>query len=213
MTQATAADAAAPRRAPAVRLRARLDATRLAAVRTLTGLVAGLLFSAWLTAAAAALTSVLAPLILPVTALVRATCDADRLRLGRLTEAPAPAVYRPLRGNALRRARIVLGDPASWRDAAWLLWSALLGWVLAALTVCLFAGSIFYLFYPLLYAIAPPPVFREPFGSWSHLHSVAQACAVMPTAALCVVLWYATTVPLAQADAAVARACLGAGEQ
>ncbi len=204
------AAAAAPSAAHRQReLAARLAATRTATARTLTGPVAALLLSAWLTAAAAALTSVFAPLILPVTALVRATGNANRRSSARRTGVPLHAAYRPLRGNALRRARVALCDPASWRDAAWLLWSALPGWVLAALTLSLFGGSIFYLIYPVLFALAPPPVFRDPFGPWSHLHSVAQSCAVMPVAVLCIVLWYVTTLPLARADDALARACLG----
>ncbi len=110
----------------------------------------------------------------------------------------------------VERARIVLTDPASWRDATWMLWHSVVGWVMAALSVSLLLGSAFYVTYPLWYAVAPPPVFREPFGPWSELHSVAEACALIPVSIVCLVLWYAVTIPMSRAQASVGRALLSA---
>jgi hypothetical protein len=120
--------------------------------------------------------------------------------------------YRMVEGGVFRRAWTIATDPASWRDALWLAWQTVVGWTMALVSVGLFLGSVFYLIYPFLYAVTPDPVFRQPFGSWSQLHSVAESCLVMPVAVIPFVLWYVTVLPFARADLAVGRRLLSPAE-
>jgi signal transduction histidine kinase len=69
-----------------------------------------------------------------VTQLVRVLTDLERRLAGR-AGIPIPRPYRPepVAGNLWRRFQWMLTDPATWRDAAWLLPGALTGLVLGTL--------------------------------------------------------------------------------
>jgi signal transduction histidine kinase len=69
-----------------------------------------------------------------VTQLVRALTDVERRLAGRAGVAiPRPYRPEPVAGNLWRRFQWMLTDPATWRDAAWLLPGAVTGLVLGTL--------------------------------------------------------------------------------
>lgn len=186
----------------------RLTLLGRAFVLMFTSLTGVALFCFWVTAVAIAPITIAAPLVLPVTALVRRYADVHRRSasraVGRLVERP----YASVRSRGLRRVWDVVRDPASWRDAWWLLAHGVVATVTSALTVALFAGGMFYLSYPLLYAVTPQRVFGHPFTQSFTLHSVGQATIMMPLALVCFGLWYGLAVPLARAEVAVSCALL-----
>jgi hypothetical protein len=67
---------------------------------------------------------------------------------------------------------------------------------MASCSVSLLLGALFYLTYPVWYAITPAPVFRDPFGRWSELHSCLESCTLIPVSVICLCLWFVLTVPL-----------------
>ena len=142
--------------------------------------------------------------MLPATLLVRSYANAHRRSVARLLGRPVPVPYRSGRGKGvLARVVIILRDPASWRDALWTLAHSVVGFVTACLSFTLLAGAVFYLVYPFLFWVTPDPVFREPFGDWYHLQSVAQSTVVWPLAALLFTLWWVLVIPLARAEVAL----------
>lgn len=187
----------------------RLRMTARAAHVMITSVLAVVPFTLWITFVAVSPISLVAPLVLPATALVRAYANAHRRGVTRLLGTPMPPPYRDPGGRGmLRRIWQIVRDPASWRDAWWLLCHAVVGCVTATLTVALFAGSVFYLIYPFLYWVTPQRVFGHPFDHLT-LHSVADATVLMPLALVCFALWYALVLPLTRLELSLARALLG----
>jgi hypothetical protein len=176
-----------------------------------TSLAGILLFSAWITVVALAPITICAPLLLPVTAMVRSYANAHRRSTSQLLGTPIPAPYqRAERNTAFGRVWSIIKDPASWRDALWLLLHSIVAWVTSALSVTLFLGSVFYLIYPFLFWITPPPVFRTPLGDWYVLHSVADATVVMPLGLVALGLWWLLQVPLSRLELTLNRSLLAA---
>ncbi|MGC4109887.1 MAG: sensor domain-containing protein [Nocardioides sp.] len=192
------------RTAVAVRLRL----TRRDAGMVVLSPVLGLVLCAWMVVVVGAALTVLLPLLSPATALVRRCCDFQRAWVSTHLGRELRTGYRSQPTGVVPRAFTVMTDPATWRDATWMAWQSLAGWVLASCSVSLLLGGVFYLGYPLWYAIAPPPVFREPFGRWSELHSCWQSCAVIPVSVICLALWFVVTVPLTRAQMRVSRSLL-----
>jgi hypothetical protein len=175
-----------------------------------TSLSGALLFSAWITVVALAPITVSASVLLPITALVRTYANAHRRNTSRLLGTPIPAPYQPAeRRGALSRVWTILRDPASWRDALWLLLHSIVGCLTSALSVTLFLGAPFYLIYPFLFWVTPAPAFRSPFGDWFQLHSVAEATVMMPLALVAFGLWLVLQVPLSRLELTLNRSLLG----
>ena len=175
-----------------------------------TSLIGAVLFSAWITMVAISPLALTAPLLLPVTAMVRAYANAHRRSASRLLGTPIPAPYRPVeRPGVLGRVSAIVRDPASWRDALWALLHSIVGCVTSTVAVSLFFGSVFYLIYPFLYWVTPPSVFGKPFGTWHELHSVADATVMMPLALITFGLWLALQLLLTRLELALTRSLLG----
>jgi hypothetical protein len=175
-----------------------------------TSLVGAVLFSVWITAVAIVPITICAPLLLPVTAMVRAYANAHRRSTGRLLGTSIPAPYRPAqRHGVFGRVWSIVRDPASWRDALWLLLHSVVACVTSALSVTLFVSSVFYLIYPFLFWVTPPSVFRTPFGGWYELHSVADATVMMPLALVAFGLWWVLQMPLSRLELTLNRSLLG----
>ena len=169
------------------------------------------LFACWVTTVAVSPLTVVAPLVLPATWLVRRYADRYRCSVARLTGVPAPSAYRDGHGRDLiGRALIIVRDPASWRDARWLVVHAVASWFLATLSLGLVLGGAFYAVYPLLYRVTPHAVFGRPFGGVIELHSQAQSFWFVPLAVALFALWWAVSVPLARAEVALGRRLLTA---
>jgi hypothetical protein len=175
-----------------------------------TSMVGVVLFSLWVTFVAVSPITLVAPLVLPVTALVRAYANAHRRGAARLLGRPVEAGYRRReRPGLIARIWTIERDGASWRDALWLLLHAIVACVTATLAVALFLGSVFYLIYPFLYWVTPPHVFDRPFGDWLRLHSVADATIAMPLGLVSFGLWFALQLPLARAELGLTAKLLG----
>jgi hypothetical protein len=179
-------------------------------VLMLTSMAGVVLFVLWVTAVAVSPITLVAPLVIPVTVMVRAYANAHRRAAGRLLGQPVEADYRtPDRPGLLRRVWAIESDPASWRDTQWLLVHAVVAFTTSTLAFALFAGSVFYLIYPFLYWVTPQDVFGRPFGGWLEFHSVAQSAIMMPLAVVCFGLWFALQLPLTRAELNVTRTLLG----
>ncbi len=178
----------------------------------LTSMIGVALFCLWVTLVAVSPITIVAPLVLPVTAMVRGYANAHRREAARLLGRPVEAGYRTGgRRGFIRRVWTIERDPASWRDAAWCLVRAVVAFVTSTLLVTLAAATLLYLSYPFLYWVTPQNVFGEPFGGLVTLHSVGQAALLMPLALVTFGLWYVLVVPLTRAELAVTSAMLGSG--
>jgi hypothetical protein len=167
------------------------------------------LFCLWFTLVAVSPITIVAPLLLPVTALVRWYADVHRRQAQRLLGIPIERPYQdPARRGVVGRVWAIERDPASWRDAAWLVLHPIVAFVTSTLSFVLFASACFYLIYPFLFWVTPRPVFERPLGDEFHLHTVAQSTVVMPLALACFVLWYALAIPLAHAEVSLTRSLL-----
>ena len=175
------------------------------------GLVLGCL---WITGISLVTVGVGLPLSQLLTVVVRWFADRHRAwaahRLGEPIERP----YRPIpEGNWVARLQVVLRDPATWRDWAWLLVNSVTGWFTAGLSFLFFGGGVVYLIYPLLFALTPPEVFRTPFGPYSELHSVRESFILVPLGLVGWGFWYISAVPLANLNARLVRSLLAPTEQ
>ncbi|MET8646440.1 sensor histidine kinase [Streptomyces sp. NPDC004096] len=150
------------------------------------------------------------PLAALATVLVRWFADRHRDWAGRWTGRPVTRPYYvpARRRNLVIRLRSLLKDPATWRDWAWLVLDSAAGWFTAGASFLIFVIGLFYLVYPLVFALTPPQVFRTPLGPRLHLHSVLESCAMMPLGLVLLALWYVSAVPLANLNAAVIRSLL-----
>jgi hypothetical protein len=176
----------------------------------LTSMAGAALFAFWVTFVAVSPITLVAPLVLPITGVVRAYANARRRGAARLLGRAMPEPYRrPERPGLIARIWTIERDRASWRDALWLLLHAIVGCVTATLAVTLFLSTVFYLIYPFLYWVTPPHVFNRPFGDWMQLHSVAEATVVMPFGLVTLGLWYVLQLPLTRAELGLTRRLLG----
>ncbi|WP_019877771.1 sensor histidine kinase [Sporichthya polymorpha] len=69
----------------------------------------------------------------------------------------------PILGGPIRKAGWVLGDPATWRDLLWLLWTATLGFALVLLPVALVGQGIYGW---VLTAGVWRPIYENTGGEW-----------------------------------------------
>ncbi len=195
---------------PARRTAVRLHLLARSTVLMFTSMTGVALFCLWITLVAVSPITIVAVLVLPATALVRGYAGIHRRAAAGLLGTPIEARYRSTDGRgAIGRVWTIERDPASWRDAWWLLAHAVVAFVTSVLSFTLFAASIFYLIYPFLYWVTPERVFNRPFGDWWELQSVGQSTLVMPAAIVTFGLWYALQIPLARAELRVTRALLG----
>ncbi|WP_143167894.1 sensor domain-containing protein [Jatrophihabitans endophyticus] len=197
---------ARPRRRNALTERLRLTAH--AAVVAPTALAGVALLPLWLTLVALTPLTVVAPLLLPATWLVRRYADAHRRAAARLLARPVGVPYRRLsRPGVISRITTVLRDPASWRDALWLLLHAVVGFVSALLTLVLLLATAYWLVLPFLVHVAPR-AFETSLG-FVTLHDAGDAAVLVPLAGIAFQLWWWLTIPLARGRVALDRALLG----
>jgi hypothetical protein len=176
----------------------------------LTSMTGVALFVLWVTLVAISPISIVAPLLIPVAALVRAYANAHRRSAADLLGAVIEPSYRtPSRPGLARRIWNLESDPASWRDALWLLVHAVVAFVTSTLAVMLLLGSVFYAIYPFLFWVTPEAVFGHPFGGLVHFHTVGQASVMMALAPVAFGLWLALQLPLSRAELRVTQAMLG----
>jgi signal transduction histidine kinase len=152
------------------------------------------------------------PMLLVVVPCVRWFANLHRSLLGQLTGVQIQRPYRkpPIPGM-LMRLRTILTDPATWRDIAWLLVNAVVGFTLTLLSAVLFLSSIFYLIYPFLFAVTPAGVFDQPLGFMT-IDTFGETFLLWPVAVIFFMLWSSFGGPLQKADANLAKSLLGPTE-
>ncbi len=107
--------------------------------------------------------------------------------------------------------RTTLSDPATWRDIAWLLVNAVVGFTLTLLSAVLFLASVFYLIYPFLVWVTPDGVFTEPFGGLFTVN-VATSFLMIPFGFFAFLIWLAAGERLLKGAAYVGKSLLGPTE-
>ncbi|HET6296364.1 MAG TPA: sensor histidine kinase [Kribbella sp.] len=152
------------------------------------------------------------PMLLVFVPCARWFANCHRTMLSRFLDTEIQRPYRkpPIPGM-LMWLRTTLADPATWRDIAWLLVNAVIGFTLTLLSAVLFLASVFYLIYPFLVWVTPDGVFTEPFGGLFTVN-VATSFFVIPVGFLAFMIWMASGERLLRADAYIAKSLLGPTE-
>ncbi|MEV6281174.1 sensor histidine kinase [Kribbella sp. NPDC051770] len=152
------------------------------------------------------------PMLLVFVPCVRWFANCHRTIMGSFLGVAIERPYRkpPMRGM-LMWLRTTLADPATWRDIAWLLVNAVLGFTLTLLSAVLFLASVFYLIYPFLVWVTPDGVFDRPFGGWMQLNPVT-AFVMVPLGLVAFLIWSASGERLLKANAYLAKSLLGPTE-
>jgi Putative sensor len=161
-------------------------------------------FTATVTAAAFAITLAGIPLLIAAAEVLRWSADVERARLRQVLAAPAGGRYRNAAGSGLiTQARQRWRDPATWRDAAYLigLWVPLfiLDTVVLAVWLTFLAG------------ICLPAWYWAPRGSARlYVDTLPEALLAAAIFAVAFLLFDYVVVLTARAHAAVARSVLHA---
>ncbi|MFD8421686.1 sensor histidine kinase [Streptomyces sp. NPDC059466] len=167
------------------------------------------LLTLWTTSLTVVALGVGVPLVLVSTALVRWLADLHRQwAADQLSEPVARPYLSTPDAGWFERLWTILRDPATWRDWAWLATNSITGWFTYGLSFLLFLCGVFYLSYPLVYALTPPQVFRTPLGNGFRLHSVPESFALVPLGPLFLLLWYASAPRLAKLNAVMIQSLL-----
>ncbi|HEY0621054.1 MAG TPA: sensor domain-containing protein, partial [Kribbella sp.] len=152
------------------------------------------------------------PMLLVFVPCTRWFANCHRTIFAGFTGSPIPRPYKkPPMPGVLMWLRTTLTDPATWRDVAWLLVNAVIGFTLSLLSAVLFLSTAFYLVYPLLVGVTPHGVFDQPFGGLVTL-SFWQSFLMMPFGLVALLIWYAAGERLLRADASLAKSLLGPTE-
>jgi signal transduction histidine kinase len=97
------------------------------------------------------------PLTLATVALLRRFAGRHRARAARLLGTAVDRPYRPAPpGGWFSRLKAVGGDPATWRDAAWVLLNATAGTVLRLVPAALLVAALAALAFPAIWPYLPP---------------------------------------------------------
>ncbi|MFI5887021.1 sensor histidine kinase [Streptomyces sp. NPDC051554] len=167
------------------------------------------LLTLWSTSMAVVALGAGIPLTLLSTVLVRWFADLHRQWAADRLGEPMARPYLPTPdGGWPVRLWAIVRDPATWRDWAWLVANSITGWFTYGLSFLFFLCGVFYLSYPLLYALTPHQVFRTPLGNGFPLHNVQESFALVPLGPVFLLLWYTTAVRLANLNALVIRSLL-----
>lgn len=204
----------APARGPRAGLVLRLELLGWSLMLLLASVVAFGLLLLWSTAVALVAIGAGLPVAVLATVLVRWFADRHREWAEQWTGEPVARPYLPLpEGNWLTRLWAILRDPATWRDWAWMAANSVAGWFTAGGSFLIFAAGVFYLVYPLVFALTPEQVFRTPLGPNFHLQTVTESFVMVPFGVACLALWYVSAVPFARLNAWVIRSLLAPTEQ
>ncbi|WBQ07452.1 sensor histidine kinase [Kribbella sp. CA-293567] len=152
------------------------------------------------------------PLLLVFVPCTRWFANCHRTLYAGITGTVIPRPYKkPPMPGLLMWLRTTLTDPATWRDIAWLLVNAVVGFVLNLLSAVLFLGSVFYLIYPFLVWVTPDGVFTQPLGGLFTVN-VATSFVMIPVGLLVFLIWLGSGERLLKAAAYVGKSLLGPTE-
>lgn len=87
---------------------------------------------------------------------LRTLANLERDRVGPLVGTRIPAPYRPVEGGHWQRVRTVLSDPATWRDALWLVLHGPIGTFGGTIAVALWPSAVVSATTPLWWWLVPP---------------------------------------------------------
>lgn len=142
-----------------------------------------------------------------VVPLVAAIANAHRRLAGLVLAEPVPAPYRRSPGGVLGRLSGWARDPARWLDLLWMFVAVTVGWMMALLALSLFLAIIWYLSYPVLWAVTPTGVLDQQYGVFV-LDSQRDSFAAWGFALLAFALWWLATPLLVRGHASIDRAML-----
>jgi signal transduction histidine kinase len=159
------------------------------------------------------------PLVLAAVGSLRRFAGLHRARAARLLGVAVDRPYRPNPpGGWLARLKVIARDPATWRDAAWVLLNAGVATALRLVPPILFVGAVACLVFPAVWPYLPP----SDDSNWIGLVKVTGPGAVPEPAGaflvalqglLLMVLWWWATPRLLRADALLARWLLAPTER
>lgn len=149
------------------------------------------------------------PLLLGAVALLRGFAGLHRARAAALLGLEVERPYRPAQGGGwIARVKAVAGDPATWRDLAWVLVNATVGMALRLLSVALLAAALAGLVLPAVWE-ALPPGFLRAVG----VTNQATANLVALEGLLLLLLWWWAGPGLLRTDARLTRWLLAPTER
>ena len=154
------------------------------------------------------------PVFIALTGAVRGFANWHRGWAGRVLGEPIPQPYLTAAATGesqARRLRNRAGDPATWRDLAWLFVSMTLGLTIFCVVVAFFGSLLLYFFYPLLWAVTPG-TFDQMFGV-INVHSLPASFIGFGPAAVAFGLWWWLTPVLMRGYARVSRSLLAPTER
>jgi signal transduction histidine kinase len=142
----------------------------------------------------------------------RALADLYRRLAGRLLGTEILSPYRAptgatVAGRLLQRLR----DPQTWRDLAWLIVSATVGFVIAIFSLTVLAGIAWYAIFPFLFWVAPAGVFDTNYGIF-HVERLRDSVASWVFVPIAFALWWWVVPVLSRSRARIDRALLGPTE-
>jgi signal transduction histidine kinase len=168
------------------------------------------------------------PMVLGAVWLTRRVADAHRWIFATL-DVRIPRPYRPWPGkvswtirssedgvSVWRQLVALVREPATWRDLAWLLVNAVVGFTAYVLVIALFGGVLWYSFLPVLWRIldrAGGPdvaenVLRTEFGIWA-IDSQESAFVGIPIGLGFLLLWWWLTPHVLRGYARLSGTLLG----
>jgi signal transduction histidine kinase len=196
-----------------VGFRGRLRLAGWGAVLSVMSLVGIAVWSCVITAGSLVTVFAGVPLTVLTVRWLRGIADWHRLWSADVMGVPIARSYRPEpQGNVVTRFLAIVTDRATYRDLLWVLADVTAGITLAILPISMLLAGLFYLIYPLLVAVTPANVFRQPFGPWWHLdfaHSFVM-CLFGP---VFFGLFWVTTKPLMAIYTKLTRAFLAPNEK
>ncbi|NEA34721.1 sensor histidine kinase [Streptomyces sp. SID13031] len=152
------------------------------------------------------------PLLLVFVPCTRWFANCHRVLYAGFTGSVIPKPYKkPPMPGILMWLRTTLTDPATWRDIAWLLVNAVIGFTLTLLSAVLFLTGVFYLIYPFLVWVTPDGVFTEPFGGL-YTVNVWTSFLVVPVGLIAFLIWLGSGERLLKATAYIGKSLLGPTE-
>jgi signal transduction histidine kinase len=120
-----------------------------------------------------------------------------------------PVPYRPLPTGLPARLRTVLGDPATWRDLAWLACQFLAGLASVVLAVILWLGALQCVTAPALHTLLPASASFDPLVIELTGRSRVWSWVLVPIGAAVAVVAYRVPPLLVRGQARLAAALLG----
>ncbi|MEU5941074.1 sensor domain-containing protein [Micromonospora sp. NPDC047548] len=141
--------------------------------------------------------------------LSRRLADLERRRAAEVLGRPVHSPYAPLPTGLPARVRTVIGDPATWRDLAWLLCQFVVGVISVTLALGLWLAAAQCLVAPLLWAFLPDPTSFDPMVLEITGRSGPLAWLLVPVGAGLVVLAYRLPRHLITGQARLASSLLG----